>query len=322
MSQFNHVDNASFSKILPCLQTSWDSVSTGVFKTCPRKYQYEIIQGWQPKGENIHLSFGIYYHAALEEYDKALSAGAAHEEAARKVVQYILNLGTRTKAGVWVPWDTNPEHKDYRLKNRASLLKACVWYMEHFKDDSAKTIQLANGKPAVELSFSLGLQATASTNEEFIYCGHIDRLVEFGAMTFVLDRKTTKSTLGDYHHAQFNPNTQITGYIFAAQTVTKHPAKGAIIDAVQLMISGIRFGRSLTYRTEDQLSEWLVGMFALFQAAETCAQSQFYPMNETACGNYGGCPFRKVCGADEHVREHHLKSDFILRRWDPMIART
>lgn len=40
------------------IQYAWDSTSIGYLKTCPRLYQYTIIEGWQSKGESLHLRFG------------------------------------------------------------------------------------------------------------------------------------------------------------------------------------------------------------------------------------------------------------------------
>lgn len=58
-----------FSASLHNFQTAWDSTSLGLIKECPRKYYYQIIQGWQSKHFSVHLKFGQLYHAALEAYD-------------------------------------------------------------------------------------------------------------------------------------------------------------------------------------------------------------------------------------------------------------
>ena len=59
-------ENSAFSKSLPGLQIAWDSTSLGTLKECPRKYQYSIMLGKQPREISVHLTFGLYYHAALE----------------------------------------------------------------------------------------------------------------------------------------------------------------------------------------------------------------------------------------------------------------
>ena len=48
------------------LQWAWDSTSLSNFVTCPRKYFYENLQGWQSEERSVHLIFGGHYASALE----------------------------------------------------------------------------------------------------------------------------------------------------------------------------------------------------------------------------------------------------------------
>ena len=63
------------------IQYAYDSTSLGLLKTCPRLYQYTMIDGYVAKGESIHLRFGIEYHQALQDYDIARAEGIDHEDA-------------------------------------------------------------------------------------------------------------------------------------------------------------------------------------------------------------------------------------------------
>ena len=66
----SHLTHGTTSPFLPGtkIQFAWDSTSLGLIKTCPRLYQYTMIDGWGHRGESIHLKFGIEYHHALEFY--------------------------------------------------------------------------------------------------------------------------------------------------------------------------------------------------------------------------------------------------------------
>lgn len=308
MVQLNTHENKAFSKEIPALQVAWDSTSLGLLKTCPRKYFYQIIQGWRPKGQSIHLTFGIAYHSALEAYDKARCKDMDHEEAVIVAVRSALAF-------------TDPPDPD-KNKNKFTLVRSVVWYLDKFgKDDPAKTIVLENGKPAVELSFRMGIGVEAADGSEYLLCGHLDRVVEFGNDVFVMDRKTTKSTMSDYYFNQFSPNNQMTLYTLASQIISKRAAKGVIIDAVQLAVGFSRFARAFAYRTKAQLDEWFGDTVRYLRMAERMANEQSWPMNDTACDKFGGCPFREICAADPGVRELYLKSNFEQRIWDPLEAR-
>ncbi len=73
----------SLSPFLPGtkIQFAWDSTSLGWLKTCPRLYEYSMIEGWRSHGPSVHLDFGQYYHHALELYDRHRAAGADYAEA-------------------------------------------------------------------------------------------------------------------------------------------------------------------------------------------------------------------------------------------------
>src|SRR5690606_32074132 len=156
MAAINAENNSAFSKEIPFLQIGWDSTSLGLLKECPRKYYYNMVLGRQSRGDNVHLTFGGHYHKALEIYDHMKSAGADHEEATDYALRYCLEATTERigatdenpKGTGWRPWVSDDSNK-----NRFTLTRSVLWYLEHFRDDPLKTIQLANGKPAVELSF-------------------------------------------------------------------------------------------------------------------------------------------------------------------------
>ena len=47
-----------------------------------------------------------------------------------------------------------------------------------------------------------------------------------------------------------------------------------------------------------------------------------FPMNFTACENYGGCPFKPVCTTRPNDREKYLRATLKKRTmWNPLITR-
>lgn len=293
------------------IQFAWDSTSLGWLKTCPRMYQYYMIEGWKPKGTGLHLIFGQWYHSALELYDK-LRQKQDHASALRAVVHDLLKW-------TWIdgkPWDSGDGNK-----NRETLVRTIIWYLEQFENDPARTVILSGGKPAVELSFRMELDYGPAAHQPYVLCGHLDRLTSFQDAYYVMDRKTTKSTLGQYYYDQYDPDNQMTLYTIAAKVIYNTPVKGVIIDAAQIAVGFSRFGRGFTYRTEEQLDEWLDNARVWFRQAEAYAREGFWPMNDKACHNYGGCAFRKVCSKTPSMRQRFLESDFDKKPWNPLEVR-
>lgn len=340
------------------IQYALDSTSLGYLKTCPRLYQYIMIDGWSSNEESIHLRFGIEYHQALHDYELAKAQGEEHTAAVVKTTNLLAQrLTTYHEPDQFA----KPSIKN---KSKANLVRTVLWYLDKFADDPAETIILDDGRPALEVSFKFELdwgpspkykcrQCTATSNgkevdwnsnhcgepcnfvmhpndgieikQPYLLCGHLDRLVTYANETFVMDRKTTTTTLGDYYFAQFEPNNQMTLYTIAGKVVLGTTIRGVIIDAAQVLVSESKFQRAFTYRTEDGLQEWLHGLKSLLAQAEQYATEGFWPMNDTACDKFGGCRFRDICSKSPRVRENFLKGSFKQlpqeERWNPLKPR-
>lgn len=313
------------------VQFAWDSTSLGYLKTCPRLYYYHMIEGWTNVDESVHLRFGIEYHRALQDYDMSRASGIDHDDSVHDVIQELV---LRTA-------DFNPDHK---TKTKENLLRTVVWYLEKFKDDPATTVILSNGKPAVELSFRFELdwgpeagrdekvtyedgddRKPRHAQQPYVLSGHLDRLVDYQDQQFVMDRKTTTTTPSDYYFNQFEPNNQMTLYAFASKVVLETQVRGIIIDAAQVAVGFSRFVRGMTYRTPEQIEEWVGDLHYWFNAAEHYATTNHWPMNDMACDKYGGCRFRDVCSKQASVRQNFLEASFKQlpedERWNPLKPR-
>jgi len=298
------------------VQWAWDSTSLGWLKECPRKYQYHMIEQWRGRGESIHLEYGILYHAALEEYDrKKLEKGMSHDDAVRGVVRELLTKTWREG----LPWrgaKDLPADDKASLKSRENLVRTVVWYLNKFKDDPAKTLMHpVTGKPMVELHFQFEIEGGYSL------CGYLDRVVEFQEQPFVMDRKTTTSTLGSYYFEQFDPDNQMSVYTVASQVAFHTPVKGVIVDAAQIAVGFSRFVRSFVFKTADQIDEWMKDLYVYLEQARGYAERGYWPQNDKSCHKYGGCAFREICSKSPQVREKFLETHFQREPWNPLVPR-
>lgn len=299
------------------VQFAFDSTSLKLFQECPRKYQYKMLDGWARRDTSVHLLFGGWYATALEHYYKHIALGMTSEEALIEVVSEALvstweyeTDETGAKFG-GAPW-----RSDHNTKTRENLIRTIVWYVDQFEDESIKVLSTAEGKPAVEYSFALPV------DNGIVLSGHIDRLVEYSGHPYVMDQKTTGTTITPYYFDQFNPDMQMSLYTFAGRMIYNMPVKGVIIDAAQIAVGFTRFARGFTFRSDQMLNEWYDETMALAQSIRSATINMNFPRNSTACGNYGGCEFRSICSRSPEVREQFLKGDFIKAKlWDPLEAR-
>lgn len=317
------------------VQYAWDSTSLGLLKTCPRKYQLTILENWQPKRRSHHLDFGIYYHSAIEGYLKLMYGAEAldpftgeyvrldlmhpsarHEWAVRAVIRQALISSQH-----YQPGPKGSVGAIDTAKTRENLIRSLVWYFEEYGlQDNCRPVILSNGKPAVELSFRFEI------GNDLMLAGHLDQIVWYGDHQYVLDHKTTSSTVTgsskQYFFKNFNPDNQMTLYALGATVAFHTPVKGVIIDAAQIAVGFTAFSRDFTHRSPPQLQEFLEGVYSYRRAAEAFHRAGFWPMNETACGNYGGCAFRDICAKSPLVRDRFLQTEFTQDKpWNPLEPR-
>lgn len=317
------------------VQYAWDSVSLGLLKTCPRKYQLSILLNWQPKRRSHHLDFGIYYHSAIEYYHKLMAETESVDPFSGEIWEwriysredkhtFAVRAAIRKALLDSHNYEPGPKGSAGNIdtaKTRYGLIRSLVWYFEHYGlNDPCQPILLSNGKPAVELSFRFDI------GYGLMLAGHLDEIVQYGDHQYVLDHKTTASTVtgasAKYFFSQFNPDNQMTLYTLGAAIAFHTPVKGVIIDAAQIAVNFSAFGRDFTYRNESHLLEFLEGVRAYRRMAEDFTRRGFWPMNETACGNYGGCAFRDICARDPRVRDRLLHTDFTQDKpWNPLEPR-
>lgn len=312
-----YLDNSSFSTAIPGLQLAIDSTSLGEFKLCPRRYQLGVVEGWQPRGTSPHLQFGLWLHSAVERYWHSRTASQDHQTALAEALAWLM-------AATWEPATGRGWLSDHKIKNRLSLVRTLVWYLdEKAQDDTLQPITLANGLPAVELSFTFDLGLASAVGEPFVVCGHLDRIAELSGEPYVVDIKTTSGGLTPAYFDQFSPDNQMSLYSLAGKIVYDLPIRGVIIDACQIGVTFSRFHRGLVQRTASQLDEWLADTRSWVRQLERAALDSIWPMNDKACtGPYGDCPFRPVCRKPASARQQWLQSDYARRKWDPLKART
>lgn len=313
-----------FSLLIPRWQTTWDSTSLSWLKTCARSYQYQMLEAWEPKSRGVHLVFGGLYAAALERYSHTRAAGGSHDEATLKMVRWALEAsGERDEEGTWFPWkpvlEDGTPHPDANIKNRYTLIRSLVWNVEDRLSSPFQTLILANGKPAVELSFNF--QAFTIAGEPVSLAGHMDEVVTLDDnRVYVRDDKTTGSALGAQYFSRYTPDNQMSLYSIAGKVILDRPIAGVLVKAAQIMVGGTRFQTGQVTRPEAVLTEWLEDARYYITQARDFALRSHWPMNDKSCFL---CSFKKVCAVSPSHREAHLREDFVRRQvpWNPLISR-
>lgn len=313
-------ENSSFQGLY---QFGWDSTSLGVLKECGYKYFLKLICGWEKAARADALIFGIAFHSAMQKFHYSFAEHGDYERA----------LKVALRAGI-ADFEVDPEGEPRKLhiaekkeRNLYSLIRAICSYLDHQtqegkKDDVAKTVRLPSGKPAAELSFRIALPDIETPEGHEVYlCGHMDRVVEYAGRYYIGDYKTTGGALNSRFFDGFSPDNQMSLYDFAGSTVLGEETAGVIVDGIKLNVHSCEFMRGFAPRTKEQRQEFYEDFKFWVQLAWHFSTQKHWPMNEKACGNYGGCEFREVCNKPASLREGFLQSAYRKKIWDPMVAR-
>lgn len=315
--------DTKWSRTLPTLQLEWSAHSLRSFATCPRRYYYEIVRGLRLAAKDTSDTvFGLLYHGALEEFDRAVLAGRDISEIRQDVLLWVLDhSGERyaTEPG-GSPDGFRPLPMPEGAKSRWSLIRAVLWYIDDFErqgENGAMPYAFPDGTPGLELEFSIplplryfapnGENGVLGEGEQYSLRGYLDSLCTAQGQVLVRERKTTKNAIGPYYFDGYTPDPQIDTYDLVASVLFPElKVAGVLVEAMQTGVNFARFQRQPIHRTPAQRDEWYEEIIALIGEAENCAKNDFWPRRTAVCGLYGGCPFRKVCGKSPSVRNVFL----------------
>jgi hypothetical protein len=264
-----------------------------------------MLRGLRPKTSAAPLLFGSAYHECLELYDKLRAQGKDGLPAAIRLAYELSTPGTLGN-------DT--------ARTRMTLLRALIWYAYNWQNDQFETFILADGRPAVELSFRIELPMELD-GEPVIYCGHIDRVAKYNDQLYAMEHKHTTSALSDYYYARYTFSSQITGYILALRVMYDLRVVGGVVDSTQVGVTFARFGRRVAQRVDGHVDEWLHDTMQWIRQLHFAQQHNLFIRNTESCSRYSGCQFKDVCFANPAVRETILEADFQYKPWDPMKIR-
>lgn len=296
-----------------------DNFALSMHQSCPAKYQLRMVEGWTSRRRTGALGFGSALHIGLATWYKTGDP--------------VLCLQEINKA-----WPDNMPIDDWRTKEKCIVTMA--EYIKQYPTETWKVVGMPDN-PVIEVPFTLdfGMYLPCTTcsvkhgderdwleaichfcgmaKEALEYGGIYDMLVDFGGQLFVVDHKST-SVLGPQYFNQFNPNNQMTGYIWAASQLSGAKVTGAIINAIGVMKTGkTKFEREITSRSPEAIEVWKRMVYVEACNIKEHERIGLFPWRTQSCTMYGRCEYHDV-----HVLQHapeqikRLEQDFVRETWD------
>lgn len=298
---------------LPVLnRTRLDNSILGTLNRCPRLAFYNYYLCRSARVENYPINFGTATHTFMETLETLYMQWILEDEKGLEdcsLLLYEASCAVALKG--WV--DPPLEHaKSYLATDR--LLETFEELFTFWKNEKNGTSFRVIG---AETPFELPLPSGR------MFCGKLDQLVEWNGRLWVRDWKTTSrkpSKKGGGWKALYSPDHQFTGYIWASQKLSGRTVDGAIIHVVyNIKTMGPEFYPTLANRTSGDIDHWITWVEDSWDEWERRVETDSWPMNTTACGDWAGCFFRDCCGKGNwSAIERWLEERTIYSVWDPL----
>lgn len=289
---------------LPIIDRPIDNSAMTVYKTCPREYNFSMIQHRRKEGNSAALAFGSAWHKALEIHYKT----GGNRDA---VIM-----------GVTESWEGHDSPDDYRTLGRIFLdydKYVQKYGMPGGPQDEGK---LVGGPEMVEISTEVLVPGLLHP-----WTVKLDLFRDINGLVYVEDHKTT-SRLDKHYFKQFWLSNQMKGYA----TVAKNILPGRIIAGVRINLSHVltnktEFHRQLFPFNPEILKEWIsnenIWLKRLAQDYELLAAGDpdAFPgkYGDNGCSRkFGMCGYYEVCNASPRVRQTLLEQNYAVLPWNPL----
>lgn len=275
-----------------------DSTAMMHFKTCPLKYFYRIVLGFEPKTAAPYFAFGSAYHKFREVLERVVAAGGTEQEA-------FISALTEAEAYAVKHLEVQAPGSQWDFLTLARLKQSCAeafkWWINERRSGAIKVISF-------EQPFTLQLP------DGTWIAGRADQIVNWKGKVWGRDFKTT-SKLGPYYSRNHEPNDQFTRYTWAEGKLSGTQVEGQIIEA---LYNSKKEGPALhvytTTRTPGQLDRWVREHEYWTNQIAECRELDLYPMNEKHCSF---CEFHNVCKAPSISGQMStLKNFYRIKPWD------
>jgi hypothetical protein len=297
----------------PNVPRIYSASSLQLLSECPRKFQYQYVEGWTTAGENLDFIFGTKLHRCLEWYwRRILQWGYSLDEA------LLETTGVAMALGLELPQPTRPNQVG---KTRMGLVNALIWYIDYWsRQDDPLEICEFNSEPAIEMYFRIILPTVNPDGKPYMVQGYVDQMRNWSYGVTAWDYKSTSKQPSEYYLNQFDLSLQCAIYTIGMQVLTNESITTFMADVigVDTRVRGLPYEMPVAFMerkpvtlTPEELDEHLMDIQVLIKNQERYAEQNYWPKNTKACRF---CDFRDICKKSPQLREPFLKTEFNKER--------
>jgi hypothetical protein len=286
-----------------------DSSILATYKSCPKLFYLNTIQGWKSKDPSVHLRAGAAFARGIEvAREKYYVEGVAADQA------QAFGLGALLQS--YGDFECPPDSP----KSAERTAGALEFYFEHYPlNEDSPPITLPSGKRGIEFNFVHPLPIDhPETGDPLVYCGRMDAILNYAGGVYICDEKTA-SSLGPTWSRQWDLRSQFSGYAWGCREAGIR-VDGVIVRGVSILKTKYDTQEAISYRPDWQVDRWYEEMLEWVEDMVAAYRKGKWRHNlDHACGDFGGCGFRQVCASQDE--SPWLTTYFEQRDWDPIMRK-
>jgi len=284
-----------------------DNSMRKAFVSCPTKFMRRYIEGIMPIGlPSVDLHFGVCFAKGIENARKAYW----QEDNQLHAVEKGIADAQEAWGGFQAPSLSN--------KTLARLIGAIRFYFEQWPLDSEVLVPVDNG---IEYPFTILLPIKhPETGSYLSYAGRFDAFTRHdnSGRYYVVDEKTT-SRLGESWFMQWDMDSQMTGYIWAAKYFLDGDAEVmAQVRGISILRNEYGHAEVPIVRSAYMINQWYAQLLEDIERMLECYKVLYWDKAlSNACTEYGRpCDYAMLCkSADPHQL---IEGNFKEERWNPL----
>ena len=308
----------------PEFPTFLDATALSLFKSCPRKFFWQVLMETRAKGRNTHLHAGSIYASAHDVCRRHVYRGGSLEEGLRLGSLHLIR-----EYGDFEPPEDGPASMKSKTWDR--LLTAFILYYDvwHPSQDVFIPVALPDGQVGVEYSFAVPMDINHPVTEEpLLYAGRFDQLVHMctsgwkghytdaivNSPIFGHDDKTTYQ-MGATWAKQWTHRSQFLGYTWAQRRLGVN-LRGFLIRGAAIQKTNIRHEQCVVMHPKWKIDAWEeMTLEVVTDLIVAWRSGVFHQMFDDACGSYGGCSYAGLCDTPRPEARLH---EFAIHKWNPV----
>lgn len=289
----------------------YDSSKIQEFQTCPRRYFYRYILGWDSEFPSNHLVFGAAIHEAMEH----LLLHGYSDASVQQAFELFLRAYRKEL----------PEETDEMFEPKTPakvlpfLLEYVRTYQRDFEEFEVLYTEIAGTVPIADdivLHFRQDAICRKKSNDQ----------------VFSLEHKTLGRTPSRQWTEQWDLKTQVGTYTHVLYSLfSPEEVFGVVINALGFLKTKNSLLRHPIHKSLESMQVWLWNTLywvdqirwhtaLLNDTSEEDEVMMAFPMNTESCTKYYGCPFKDFCSTWSNPLRHcdEPPAGFTVRWWNPL----